>query len=84
MFIDYLNEMEPNNYTQNKYLICDWTDKKKYLIRNRMLKCFDGHGITVDKVNEIVSFKQSKCLKNSIKFITQKKSSIEWFWKGLP
>ena len=29
---DYMNKIKPKNYTKSKKLICDWTDKKKYLI----------------------------------------------------
>ena len=29
---DYMKKIEPKNYTKSKKLICDWTDKKKYLI----------------------------------------------------
>ena len=31
-----MNDNKPNTYTQNKNLICDWTDQKNYLIH---LKC---------------------------------------------
>ena len=34
-FTDYMNEMKPDNYTQCKKLICDWTDKKNYLVHYR-------------------------------------------------
>ena len=57
-FSDYMNEIKPDNYTQCKKLICDWTDKKNYLIHYRMLKFYIRHGMIVDKVHEIISFKQ--------------------------
>ena len=47
-----MNEIEPNNYTQNKKLICDWTDEKIYLIRYMILKFYVRHGMIVDKVLE--------------------------------
>ena len=31
-FSDYMKENLPNTYIQNKKLICDWSDKKNYLI----------------------------------------------------
>ena len=31
-FSDYMKEIIPDIYTQNKKLICDWSDKKNYLI----------------------------------------------------
>ena len=29
---DYMNSIKPESYTKSKKLLCDWTDKKKYLI----------------------------------------------------
>ena len=57
-----MDEVKPNNYPQNEKLICDWTDKKKYLVHYRMLKLYIRHGMIVDKVHEILSFKQNKLL----------------------
>ena len=39
-FSDYMNEIKPDSYTQCKKLICDWTDKKNYLLHYRMLKFY--------------------------------------------
>ena len=46
---DYMKKIKPKNYTKSKKLICDWTDKKKYLIRYRMLKFYVRHGMIVQK-----------------------------------
>ena len=64
--------IKPKNYTKSKKLICDWTDKKKYLIQYRMSKFYVRHGMVVEKVHENISFKQSKWLENYISFNTQK------------
>ena len=40
-------------------MICDWSDKKNYLLYYRMLKFYVRYGMIVDKVHEIISFKQS-------------------------
>ena len=69
---DYMNKIKPKNYTKSKKLICDWTDKKKYLIHYRMLKFYVRHGMIVEKVQKIISFKQSKWLESYISFNTQK------------
>ena len=61
-FTTYMNENKANTYTQSKKLICDWTDKKNYLIHYRMLKVYLRHGMIVDKVHEIISFRHSKWL----------------------
>ena len=57
-----MNKIKPMNYTKSKKLICDWTDKKKYLIHYRMLKLYVRHGMVVEKIHEIISFKQSEWL----------------------
>ena len=68
---DYMKEILPDTYTQNKKLICDWSDKKNYLVHYRMLKFYVRHGMIVDKVHSVISFKQSKWLEKFISFNTQ-------------
>ena len=70
----YMKEFKPDTYIQTKKLICDWSDKKNYLIHFRMLKFYVRHGIIVDKVHNIISFKQSKKLEKYINFNTQKRN----------
>ena len=67
----------PNTYTQTKKLICDWSDKKNYLIHYRMLKFFVRHGMIVDKAHTVVLFKQSKCLEKYTSFNTQKRNKAK-------
>ena len=71
---DYMNNIKPKNYTRSKKLICDWTDKKEYLIHYRMLKFYVRHGMIVEKIHEIISFKQSRWLEKHISFNTQKRN----------
>ena len=73
-FIGFMKEIKPDTYTQTKKLICDWSDKKNYLVQYRMLKFYVRHGMIVDKVHNIRSFKQSKWLEKYIDFNTQKRS----------
>ena len=73
-FSDYMKEIEPDIYIQNKKLICDWSDKKYYLVHYRMLKFYVRHGMIVDKVHKIVSFRQSRWLEKYINFNTQKRN----------
>ena len=61
-FNDYMKEIKPDPYIQSSKLICDWSDKKNYLIHYRMLKFYIRHGMIIDKVHNIISFKQSKWL----------------------
>ena len=74
---DYINKIKPENYTKSNKLICDWTDKKKYLIHYRMLKFYVRHGMIVEKIHEIISFKQSKWLESYISFNTQKRNKAK-------
>ena len=72
-----MNKMKPKNYTKSKKLISDWTDKKKYLIHYRMLKFYIRHGMIVEKIHEIISFKQTKRLESYNSFNTQKRNKAK-------
>ena len=54
-----MKEIKPDTHIQTSKLICDWSDTKKYLIQYRMLNFYIRHGMIVDKVHEIISYKQS-------------------------
>ena len=69
-----MKRIKPKNYISHNKLTCDWTDKKKYLIHYRMLKFYVGHGMIIDKVHEIISFKQSKLLEKYMNFNTKKRN----------
>ena len=73
-FNDYMKEIKPDTYTQNKKSICDWSDKKNYLIHYRMLKFYIRHEMIVDKVHETISFRQSRWLEKYKNFNTQKRN----------
>ena len=64
----------PKNYVSHKKLICEWTDKKNCLIHYRMLKFYVRHGMKINKVHSVISFKQSKWLENYIDFNSQKRN----------
>ena len=53
-FSNCQKESKPNNYTQNKKLIRDWTNKKIYLIHYTMFRFYVRHAIIVDKVIELI------------------------------
>ena len=74
VFGPYMKSIMPKNYVSHKKLICDWTDKKNYLIHYRMLKFYVRHGMKVKKVHSVISFRQSKWLEKYIDFITQKRN----------
>ena len=58
-------------------MICDWSDKKNYLVRYRMLKFYVSHGMIVDKVHNVISFKQSRWLEKYISFNTLKRNKAK-------
>ena len=76
-FNDYMKEIKPDNYTSTKKLICDWSDKKNYLVHYRMLKFYIRHGMIIDKVYNIISFKQNKWLEKNINYNTQKRNKAK-------
>ena len=73
-FTPYMQSIMPENYVSHKKLICDWTDKKKYLIHYRMLKFYIRYGMKIKQVHSIISFKQNKWLEKYIDFNTQKRN----------
>ena len=73
-FKDYMKEIKPDTYMQSSKLICDWSDKKNYLIHYRMFKFYVRHGMVVDKIHNVISFKQSRWLEKYINFNTQKRN----------
>ena len=76
-FNDYMKEIKPDTYIQSSKLICDWSNKKNYLIHYRMLKFYIRHGMIVDKIHNIISFRQSRWLEKYISFNTQKRNKAK-------
>ena len=73
-FKEYMFSVKPESYTKCKKLICDWTDKQKYLVHYSLLKFFVRNGMKINKVNEVISFKQEKWLEKYIDYNTQKRN----------
>ena len=76
-FNDYMKKIKPDTYIQSGKLICDWSNKKNYLIHYRMLKFYVRHGMVVDKIHNVISFKQSRWLEKYINFNTQKRNKAK-------
>ena len=74
---EYMKQIKPEKHVKSKKLICDWMDKKNYLVHYRKLKFYVRHGTVVDKILEIISFKQSKWLEKYINFNTQKRNKAK-------
>ena len=73
-FTDYMDSNKPESYVKCRKLICDWTDKQKYLVHYRLLKFYVKHGMENTKVHEVISFKQSCWLEKYIDYNTQKRN----------
>ena len=74
---DFMNNIIPKIYTKSKKLICDWTDKKKYLILYKMLKFYVRHGMIVEKNHEIISFKQNRWLEKILVSVHKNETELE-------
>ena len=69
-----MKKIKPKNHTKSKKLICDWTDKKKYLIHYKMLNCFVRHSMVVESFHDFIPFKQTKRLEKYNSFNTQNRN----------
>ena len=69
-----MKEIKPEIFIKSKKLICDWTDKKNYLVHYRISKFYIRHGLIVDKIHERISFKQSKWLEKYTSVNYQKRN----------
>ena len=72
----YMKKIKLKNYVETKKLMCDWTDKKKYFTHYRMSKLYIREGMVVDKVLDMILFKQSTWLEKYICFNFTKTKSI--------
>ena len=76
-YTDHMNMNKPESYVKCKKLICDWTDKQKYLVHYRLLKFYVKPGMEITKVHEVISFKQKKWLEKCIDHNTQKRNKTK-------
>ena len=70
--IIYFKKTKPDTYTQTEKTLFDWTVEKNCLIPYRMLKFHVSCGMIVDRVQHIISIKQSTRLEKKT-FNMQKK-----------
>ena len=73
-FTYYMIEIIPDTNVQTRKLICDLSGKKNYLVLYRMLKFYVTHGMIVDKLHNVISFKHSMWLAKYLNFNTQKRN----------
>ena len=74
LFSGYMNNVNQPNYKPTSKLICDVTNKSKYMIHYRMFKFYLNQGMKVTKIHTIYKFKQSPWLGKYIDHNTQKRT----------
>ena len=74
LFSGYMNNVNQPNYKPTSKLMCDVTNKSKYMIHYRMFKFYLNQGMKVTKIHTIYRFKQSPWLGNYIDHKTQKRT----------
>ena len=74
LFSGYLNNVNQPNYKPTSKLMCDVTNKSKYMIHYRMFKFHLNQGMKVTKIHTIYKFKQSPWLGKYIDHNTQKRT----------
>ena len=73
LFSGYMNNINQPNYKPTSKLMCDVTNKSKYMIHYRMFKFYLNQGMKVTKIHTIYKFKQSPWLAKYIDHNTQKR-----------
>ena len=69
-----MNNVYQPNYKPTPKLVCDLTNKQKYMIHYRMFKFYTKMGMKVTHIHTIYRFKQSPWLAKYIDHNTQKRT----------
>ena len=77
LFSGYMNSVNQPNYKPTSKLMCDVTNKSKYMIHYRMFKFYLNQGMKVTKIHTIYRFKQSPWLGKYIDHNTQKRTKAK-------
>ena len=76
-FSDYMNSVKQPNYKPTQKLVCDLTNKQKYMIHYRMFKFYTKMGMRVTHIHTIYRFKQNPWLAKYIDHNTQKRTKAK-------
>ena len=77
LFSGYMNNVNQPNYKPTPKLMCDVTNKSKYMTHYRMFKFYLNQGMKVTKIHTIYRFKQSAWLGKYIDHNTQKRTKAK-------
>ena len=80
-FSDYMNSEKQPNYKPTQKLVCDPTNKQKYMIHYRMFKFYTKMGMKVTHIHTIYRFKQSPWLAKYIDHYAQKRTKAKTNFK---
>ena len=72
-----MNSVKQPNYKPTEKLLCDLTNKQKYMIRYRMFKFYTKMGMRVTHIHTIYRFKQSPWLEKYNNHNTQKRTKAK-------
>ena len=72
-----MNSVKQPNYKPTQKLLCDLTNKQKYMIHYRMFKFYTKMGMKVSHIHTIYRFKQSPWLAKYIDHNTQKRTKAK-------
>ena len=77
LFSAYMNNVNQPNYKPTPKLMCDVTNKSKYMIHYRMFKFYLNQGMKVTKIRTIYRLKQSAWLAKYIDHNTHKRTKAK-------
>ena len=77
LFTTYMNSVKQPNYKPTEKLMCDLTNKQKYMIHYRMFKFYAKLEMKVTKIHTIHMFKQSFWLEKYFNHNTQKRTKAK-------
>ena len=74
LFSDYMNSVKQTNYKPTPKLMCDVTNKQKYMMHYRAFKFYISMGMKVTKIHCVYRFKQDNWLEKYIDHNTRKRT----------
>ena len=81
LFSIYMNNVNQPNYNPTSKLMCDVTNKTKYMTHYRVFKFYINMGMKVTKIHTVYRFKQSLWLEKYINHNTQKRTKAKTNFK---
>ena len=77
LFSDFLNSVKQTNYKPTPKLMCDVTNKQKYVMHYRVFKFYISMGMKQTKIHCVYRFKQDNWLEKYIDHNTKKRTVVK-------